>query len=141
MKKCIILLVALVGTTQVSASLLRQIGIKNLTEDLVNCTTGPVTPPPQLPATGILSTVSTQSASGATVEHTCLKDTKCDENTDASGSSCGTSDDTYTSCLVHKKKYRLDGEIDYNRHIEQQEASLAREVSKGLQTTTVQSSA
>lgn len=102
------------------------------------CPDGPIT---DLPDTGIIAAVGTQTAASRTVEHTCYKDTACGESIEANEEREGENWSYASSCLVRKKKYSLCGAIDYERRQSQHELGEIQSASAGASCTQVNANA
>ena len=102
----------------------------------------PTLPFPEAPPVqGVLAAFGIESAAEAFEEDICLRDTVCQEHLSEEADIAGDSSISEISCLCRKKKYCLEGTIDYERTTGQHELGQRVSASKAESCTTISASA
>lgn len=81
--------------------------------------------------------VSVGSAAQAGVRRERFDDSECSEYIEGDESSEGTEDFCIDSCLCHKRKYCLNGDITYVKNHHQHEQGECREVTEAVECTII----
>ena len=134
-----LVLLALLGTSLVSASMVKQ-NVNDIRSKLaqtkaqeLDCGCAPQGPV----SSGVLTTLESEVAAATTTQENAFEDNICMETFAEEESSTGANDFNVHSCLCHKRKYCLGGEVDYTRTHTQTEEGSCRQATEEITCTDV----